>query len=181
MGRAHPQEFVRRYCAMFHIFLSWGRFPVSARSSTPRYLDLFRIGPPKTRGLPGHAWHQHVLVECPGQQCGSPSRPPYLAQFCAILRQLCAHSLQLTPHGLRGGTVRGATTLVDGYHPAIGSRRPTRRPIVDTQLWCPPHREACNDNASMLATPRQIYTYKSPVTGPNVRSRLVGYVAQLQS
>ena len=77
-----------------------------------------------TRRMPGHAAHQHVLVESEGlgrlmramiwhfapadrsQQLWTLRESQHLAQFYLVLQRLGIRSLQLTLHGLRGG---GAT------------------------------------------------------------------------
>ena len=90
----------------------------------PGVYGLIGIGLPKTRRMPGHAAHQHVLVESEGlgrllrkmiwhfppedrsQQLWTLRESQHLAQFYVVLQRLGVRSLQLTLHGLRGG---GAT------------------------------------------------------------------------
>ena len=41
-------------------------FSADQQARYPGLFGLVGIGLPKTRRLPGHAWHKHVVVECPG-------------------------------------------------------------------------------------------------------------------
>ena len=104
--------------------LRWCDLHCFTEDETCRYpgvYGLVGIRPPKTRRMPGHAAHQHVLVESEGlgrlmralvwhfapedrqQQLWTLRESQHLAQFYVVLQRLGVRSLQLTLHGLRGG------------------------------------------------------------------------------